>query len=209
MIGGTESTAVALDWTLAELLKHPEVMKKAQQEVDEVVGKTRLVNLSDSKHLTYVQAIIKESFRLHPPIPLLALTSSKECKISGFTVPANSTLFVNVLAIGRDPKVWDDEPLEFRPDRFLNGSAAEKFDVRGRDYQLLPFGTGKRSCPAFSSSLHELTITVAAIVQCFDLKVEKLDMSEKVVNAGPGAPRRQPLQCFPKVRFNPPNIAAT
>lgn len=202
MVAATDTTAVAVEWALRELLRHPEKMKKAQEEVDKVAGsQSRMVAESDYEHLSFIVAIIKETFRLHPPLPLVVRQSTQECTINGFTVPSGVTLFVNAWAIGRDPKVWDN-PMEFRPERFLTAS----LDVTGHHYQLLPFGSGRRRCPAINLNMQAITITLAALVQCFDWEVpSSTDMSEQ-----PGlvvTPAKH-LQCFPVARYSGGYFAA-
>ena len=209
MTAATDTTAIVLEWALAELINHPEVLRKAQKEIDEVVGKSRLAEESDCPRLQYLQAIIKETFRLHPPIPMISRKSIQECKINGYTIPANSLLFVNIWAIGRDPKVWKD-PFKFQPERFLKSNEADNssglIDVKGFHYQLLPFGTGRRGCPGISLAMQELPTILAAMIQCFDWKVATLntggvvDMTER---PGLTAPRAQDLECVPVARFTP------
>ena len=209
MTAATDTTAIVLEWALAELINHPEVLRKAQKEIDEVVGKSRLAEESDCPRLQYLQAIIKETFRLHPPIPMISRKSIQECKINGCTIPAHSLLFVNIWGIGRDPKVWEN-PYKFQPERFLKSNEADNssglIDVKGFHYQLLPFGTGRRGCPGISLAMQELPTTLAAMIQCFDWKVATLntggvvDMTER---PGLTAPRAQDLECVPVARFTP------
>nr|ARA71421.1 flavonoid 2-hydroxylase [Microcos paniculata] len=195
----TDTTAIVLEWAMAELINHPKLLKIAQQEIDQVVGKGRLVEESDSPHLHYIQAIIKETFRLHPPVPMINRKSIQTCQVKGYTIPAECMVFVNVWAIGRDPKVWTD-PLKFQPERFLKSD--DSIDVRGQHYELLPFGSGRRGCPGASLALQELPTTLAAMIQCFDWKVANgvVDMVER---PGLTAPRAKDLECVPVVRFTP------
>ncbi|KAG8472615.1 hypothetical protein CXB51_034415 [Gossypium anomalum] len=191
------------------LINNPETLRKAQQELDQVVGKSKLVQEFDTQRLPYLQAIIKESFRLHPPIPMISRKAIEDCKINGYTIPAQSLLFVNIWAIGRDPKVWED-PLKFQPERFLTYSRPDTninlgdINVKGLHYQLLPFGTGRRGCPGISLAMQEVPVTLAALIQCFDWKLSNVndgvDMSER---AGLTAPRAHDLKCVPLARFTP------
>ncbi|OMO95638.1 Cytochrome P450 [Corchorus olitorius] len=201
LTAATDTTAIVVEWSLAELMNHTEVLRKAQKEIDQVVGKERLVEESDGARLPYLQAIIKETFRLHPPIPMISRKSIQDCKISGYTIPAQSLLFVNIWAMGRDPKVWD-EPLKFQPERFLKPN--DCIDVKGLHYQLLPFGTGRRGCPGISLAMQEVPTTLAAMIQCFDWKLPGgaavVDMAER---PGLTAPRAQDLHCVPVARFTP------
>ncbi|KAJ4842282.1 hypothetical protein Tsubulata_023807, partial [Turnera subulata] len=206
---GTDTMAISVEWALAELINHSEVLEKARREIKEVVGnKGRLIQESDGPNLPYIQAIIKETLRLHPPIPMLPRKSSQDCKIAGYTIPANSLLFVNIWSIGRDPRYWEN-PLEFLPERFLpcnQDSKTSFMDIRGQHFELLPFGTGRRSCPGISLAMLQVPITVAAMIQCFDWKIpgdNALDMTE-----GPGlsAPRAHDLVCVPVAMESMPNV---
>ncbi|PQM35081.1 cytochrome P450 93A3 [Prunus yedoensis var. nudiflora] len=202
---GTNTSAVTTEWALAELINHPEVMKKARQEIDSIVGKNRLVEESDITNLPYLQAIVKETLRLHPTGPLIMRESTEACSIGGYEIPAKTRLFVNVWAINRDPNHWE-KPLEFEPERFVTveGSGKSQLDVRGQHFHLLPFGSGRRGCPGTSLALQVVQTTLAAMIQCFEWKVEggsnNVDMEEA---AGLTLPRVHPLVCVPVARLNP------
>ncbi|EFJ17005.1 hypothetical protein SELMODRAFT_421431 [Selaginella moellendorffii] len=161
--GGTDTSAAVIEWAILELLHHPEMLRKAQEEMDVVVGNSRLVGEADIAQLQYMQAVIKETFRLHPPIPLLPRMASHDCKLGGFDVPKGATTFLHVYAIGRDPAVWD-EPLKFMPERFLGNS----LDVKGQDYELLPFGSGRRGCPGMILGLRTVQLLVSNLIHSFD-----------------------------------------
>ncbi|KAL0404962.1 UNVERIFIED_CONTAM: 3,9-dihydroxypterocarpan 6A-monooxygenase [Sesamum radiatum] len=201
-LAGTDTSAITIEWTLAELINHPKILQKAVQEIDSVVGKNRVVQESDIPKLPYLQAIVKESLRIHPSGPIIVRESTEDCTVSGYHIPAKTRLFVNVWAVGRDPNHWEN-PLEFRPERFLaeDGSAKGQLDVRGQHYHLLPFGSGRRSCPGTSLALLVVQTALAAMIQCFDWKVEgSVDMEEA---ASMTLPRANPLICFPVPRLNP------
>ncbi|KAJ0024858.1 hypothetical protein Pint_06903 [Pistacia integerrima] len=214
LTAATDTTAMAAEWALAELINNPNVLEKAQEEIDQVVGKSRLVQESDLPNLPYLQAIIKENFRLHPPIPMLARKSIEDCQIGKYTIPEGSLLFVNLWSIGRDPKVWSN-PMKFNPERFLKPNESDgletNIDVKGFSYQLLPFGTGRRGCPGINLAMQELPTTLAAMIQCFNWKVvnpegveikgkDLVDMSER---PGLTAPRAHDLVCVPLARCSP------
>nr|GEZ33875.1 flavone synthase II [Tanacetum cinerariifolium] len=139
-VAGTDSTATAIEWTLAELIKNPHVLKEAQREIDQAIGDDRLVEEPDSPKLPYMHAIIKESLRLHPPIPMVNRESTENVTIHGYDIPAGTMIFVNTWSIGKNPEYWEN-PLEFNPRRFLEGST---IDGIGQNYQFLPFGTGSK-----------------------------------------------------------------
>ena len=206
-LGGTESSAITIEWALAELINHPNIMNKAREEIDFVTGKTRLVEESDIANLPYIQAIVKETLRLHPTGPLIPRESSQSCTINGYDIPERTRLLVNVWAIGRDPKCWED-PLEFKPERFLSeeGSGKGQLDVRGQNFLLLPFGSGKRQCPGVSLALHVVQTSLAAMIQCFEWKIDGKDGNALVdMEEGPGLtlPRAHHLMCVPTPRLSP------
>jgi cytochrome P450 len=203
---GTDTSAVTTEWALAELINHPNVMAKARQEIDMVIGKGKIVEESNIVNLPYIQAIVKETLRLHPSGPLVVRESTEDCIIAGYDIPGKTRLFINVWAIGRDSNHWEN-PLEFWPERFLieEGSGKSQLDVRGQHFHLLPFGSGRRSCPGATLALLVVQTTLAAMVQCFEWKVEYggdgiVDMEE-----GPGIslPRAHPLACVPVARLSP------
>ncbi|KAL6275947.1 hypothetical protein ACE6H2_019548 [Prunus campanulata] len=216
---GTDTNAISLEWALAELINHPRVLKKAREEIDRAVGNRRVAGESDVPNLPYIQAIIKETFRLHPPVPLVIRTCVQQCKIGGYDIPTNTMLHMNVWAIGRDPKNWES-PLDFWPERFLqlgedDGSMRTvDVDVRGQHFQLMPFGSGRRKCPGMNLTMKMLPGVLAALIQCFDWKVDGSDCKkmngddvlEMDERPGMTAPRAHDLVCVPVARFSPLNI---
>ncbi|XP_015884712.3 cytochrome P450 CYP82D47 [Ziziphus jujuba] len=180
ILAGTDTMMVTLTWALALLLNNRGALKKAQQELDEHVGRDRQVKESDLNKLVYLQAILKETLRLYPAAPLLLPHESMEdCTVGGYHVPKGTCLLVNLSKIHRDPKIWSD-PNEFRPERFLTTHKA--VDVRGQNFELIPFGSGRRMCPGVSLALQFMQLTLAALLHGFDvatLSNEAVDMSEK------------------------------
>ncbi|GMH13860.1 hypothetical protein Nepgr_015701 [Nepenthes gracilis] len=180
ILGGTDTTTVTLTWALSLLLNNPHVLKKAKDELDTIVGKERLVNDSDMKNLVYLQAIIKETMRLYPAGPLSAPREAiSDCYISGYHVSAGTRLFVNVHKIHRDPQVWSD-PYEFHPERFI--TTHKHVDVRGQDFELIPFGSGRRICPGISFSLQSMTFILANLLQMFEITTpsnKQVDLTEE------------------------------
>nr|WLK78565.1 flavone 6-hydroxylase [Salvia plebeia] len=177
--GGTDSTAIVLIWAVSLLLNNRHALKKAQEELDKHVGRERRVNESDIANLVYLQAIAKESLRLYPPGPLGGTRRlTQDCKIGGYDIPKDTWLIVNLWKLHRDPKVWP-EPLEFRPERFLNGG--KNVDVKGHDFELIPFGAGRRICPGTNFGLQMMHIVLASLLQSFDLSTvsdQPIDMTE-------------------------------
>ncbi|KAF5476685.1 hypothetical protein F2P56_003399 [Juglans regia] len=180
---GTDTVYTVLEWAMTELLRHPNAMEKVQNEVRGIsTGKEREVTEDDLNKMHYLKAVIKETFRLHPPIPLLVpRESTQSVKLQGYDIAAGTQVIVNAWAIGRDPTSWD-EPEEFHPERFLTTS----IDVKGHDFELIPFGAGRRSCPGIPFALTIIELVLANLVQKFDWALpneasgQDLDMSESI-----------------------------
>lgn len=179
--GGIDTAATAIEWLISELLRHPRVMKKVQSELEQVVGGDKMVKESDLESLKYLDMVIKETFRLHPVAPfLLPHECIEDCTIDGFFIPKKSRIIVNTWAIGRDPKVWTDAET-FNPERFVDSN----IDLRGRDFELLPFGSGRRGCPGMQLGLTVVCLVVAQLLHCFDWDLpngmlpSELDMTEE------------------------------
>ncbi|XP_019451130.1 PREDICTED: cytochrome P450 81E8-like [Lupinus angustifolius] len=172
LIGGTDTSGTTLEWTMSNLLNHPEIIKKARKELDIHIGQDRLVDESDIAKLPYLQNIVRETLRLHPVLPLLVPRSlSKDCIIGGYKLPQNTTLVVNAWAIHTDPNLWTD-PLLFKP---------ERFEKEGEANKLLAFGSGRRSCPGANMAQRTMSLTLALLIQCFEwkrTKEELIDMTE-------------------------------
>lgn len=201
LVGSLDTSATAIEWTLSELIKHPRVMKKVQKELEEKIGMDRMVEESDLEGLEYLHMVIKEAFRLHPVAPLLIPHESMEdCTVDGFLIPQKTRVIVNVWAIGRDQSAWTDAN-KFIPERF----AGSNIDVRGRNFQLLPFGSGRRGCPGMHLGLTMVRQIVAQLVHCFDWELpnnmlpEELDMTEEF---GLATPRANHLCATPTYRLH-------
>ncbi|KAF4392612.1 hypothetical protein F8388_003032, partial [Cannabis sativa] len=183
-MAGTDTSSSTVEWAIAELIKHPNLMAQVQEELDHVVGRDKLVSDADLTQLTYLQAVIKETFRLHPSTPLsLPRMASQDCQINGYHIPKGSTLLVNVWAIARDPDQWTD-PLEFRPERFLPGGEKAHVDIKGTDFEVIPFGAGRRICVGMTMGLRMVQLLTATLVHAFNMKLpnailpDKLNMDE-------------------------------
>ncbi|RZC54571.1 hypothetical protein C5167_013476 [Papaver somniferum] len=165
LVGSMDTSSTAVEWTISALLKNPRVMKKLQEELERVIGLDRLVEESDLPNLEYLDMVIKESMRLYPVAPLL------------FPMKQWKTPF---WAIGRDPNSWTD-PEECIPERFMES----RIDLRGQDFQLLPFGSGRRGCPGIQLGLLAVRLIVAQLVHCFDWELpngmspDDLNMTEE------------------------------
>ena len=179
-------------------------MKKMQEELEKVVGLNRMVEESDLNNLKYLEMVIKETFRMHPPIPLIPRESIQDCMVNGYHIPNKSRLVINAWAIGRDARTWLD-PDEFIPERFVD----EQVDMKGKDFKLIPFGYGRRGCPGTQLALTTVRLVVAQLVHCFDWELPngmmqaELDMTEEF---GLTCPRAQNLVLIPRYRLNNANL---
>ncbi|PSS00244.1 Cytochrome P450 98A2 like [Actinidia chinensis var. chinensis] len=180
IIAGMDTTAISVEWAMAELIKNPRVQQKAQEELDRIIGPDRLMTESNFPNLPYLQCVAKEALRLHPPTPLmLPHRANANVKIGGYDVPKDSSVNVNVWAIGRDPSVWKS-PLDFRPERFIE----EDVDMKGHDFRLLPFGAGRRVCPGAQLAINLVTSMLGHLLHHFTwapsngLRPEEIDMEE-------------------------------
>ncbi|KAJ9535702.1 hypothetical protein OSB04_un001147 [Centaurea solstitialis] len=175
--GGTDTTFTNLEWAISELLRHPQAMKKLQQEAREIGQGKSMITEDDLDKMPYLKSILKETLRLHPPLPLLVPhESTQDVKLLGYDITAGTRVIVNAWAIARDSSTWT-EPNEFQPERFLNNP----IDYKGFHFELIPFGAGRRGCPAIQFAIIVNELVLANLVYKFDLKVaegEDLDMSE-------------------------------
>jgi cytochrome P450 len=165
-MGGTATSANQSAWGIVELVRNPDLQKKLQEELDTVVGRDRLVSESDIPKLPYLQAFVNETFRRRTIIPTLIPHESINLKpvvVAGYEIPAKSRLLVNVYAIQTDPSIWED-PFKFDPERFLN----KPIQVKGQDFEVLPFGSGRRSCPGMMMGILMVQMTVAQLAQSFE-----------------------------------------
>ncbi|XVE50809.1 hypothetical protein DITRI_Ditri01bG0193100 [Diplodiscus trichospermus] len=177
---GSETSATTIEWAMSELLKNPELIKRAQNEVRGVFGENGKVNEEMIHKLKLLRAIVKETLRLHPPAPLLIPREcSENCVINGYDIPAKTKVLINAWAIQSDPRYWKDAE-EFYPERFLNNLV----DFRGINFEYIPFGAGRRICPGISFGLPIVELTLANLLYHFDwklpdgMKFEDLDMTE-------------------------------
>ncbi|XP_057975285.1 cytochrome P450 82C3-like [Malania oleifera] len=178
--GGANTSNVTLVWALCLLLNNPHTLKKAQQELDAQVGRQQQLQGTHIKHLVYIQAIIKETLRLYPAAPLgIPYESIEDCTIGGHCVPSGTRLVVNLWKVHRDPQVWP-VPYEFRPERFL--TTHQDVDVKGQNFELIPFSNGRRMCPRVSFALQVMHFTLANLLHGFEIATlddEPIHMGER------------------------------
>ncbi|KAL5571725.1 hypothetical protein UlMin_021322 [Ulmus minor] len=181
ILAATDTTMVTMTWALSLLLNNRDTLKKVQEELDEHVGRQRQVKESDLKNLVYLQAIIKETLRLYPAGPLsVPHEAIEDCNVGGYNVEAGTRLLVNLSKLHRDPRVWLD-PDEFKPERFLTDH--KDIDLRGQNFEFIPFGSGRRICPGISFALQAMQLTLANLLHGFNLTTpfdEPVDMRESI-----------------------------
>ncbi|XP_034201137.1 LOW QUALITY PROTEIN: tryptamine 5-hydroxylase-like [Prunus dulcis] len=166
-VAGTDTTSATLEWAMTELVKHPNVMKKAQEQVRKFASSTGKVDESHLQHFDYLKAVIKETMRLHPPVPLLVPRESMDkCTLDGYEIPEKTRVLINAYAIARDPQSWDN-PLEYRPERFQDAGNVN-VNVVDQDFRFLPFGGGRRGCPGYGFGLATVEIALARLLYHFD-----------------------------------------
>ncbi|GAV76525.1 p450 domain-containing protein [Cephalotus follicularis] len=198
---GSETSSATVEWAFCEMLKNPRLMKEAQNEVRRVFYDKKTVDETRIHELKLINSIIKESLRLHPPLPLIPRASGEECEIDGYTIPVKSRVFVNAWAIGREPTYWS-EAETFQPERFLNNS----IEYKGTDFQFIPFGAGRRICPGMSYALPNIQLPLAQMLYHFDwklpndMKPEELDMTEEF---GLSVKRKKDLFVIPMLYHHP------
>ncbi|KAL2935406.1 Cytochrome P450 78A5 [Bienertia sinuspersici] len=161
---GTDTVAILLEWILARMVMHPDIQAKAQAEIDTIVGKNTPVTDSHLPKLPYLQAIVKETLRVHPPGPLLswARLAIHDTHVGPHFIPAGTTAMVNMWAITHDDKFWPN-PNEFNPERFMD----EDVSIMGSDLRLAPFGAGRRVCPGKAMGLATVQLWLAQMLQNF------------------------------------------
>ncbi|KAL8149923.1 hypothetical protein AgCh_006798 [Apium graveolens] len=180
IVAASDTSAASFVWAMTFLIKHPSKMKKAQQEVRELIGNKGFVDENDVQKLVYLKAVMKETLRLNPPVPLLVPRETLEkCVIDGYEIKPKTLVYVNAYAIGKDPESWEN-PNEFLPERFINNSS---IDYKGQDFELIPFGVGRRICPGLVMGVATTELALANVLYCFNwqlppgMKMEDIDMA--------------------------------
>ncbi|TXG52499.1 hypothetical protein EZV62_021668 [Acer yangbiense] len=188
LIAGTDTSAGTIEWAMSLLLNNPDILKKAQVEIDNQIGSDHLIDEIDLAKLPYLRCIINETLRLYPAGPLLVPhESSEDCKIGGYHIPRGTMLLVNMWAIQNDPKNWE-EPRKFKPERF------EGFEGTRDGFKLVPFGSGRRSCPGESLAMRMVGLALGSLIQCFEWERVGEDTVDMREGTGLTMPKAQPLQ---------------
>ncbi|KAK8500635.1 hypothetical protein V6N12_020327 [Hibiscus sabdariffa] len=202
MSASSETTTVSIVWAFSEILRHPRVMVRLQQELETVVGRNRFVEESDLPKLKYLNMVLKEILRLHPVAPFLVPHESMEdVVVNGYFIPKKSRILVNTWSMGRDPNIWSENAEEFLPERFMDC----KIDLRGHHFELIPFGSGRRGCPGMQLALVTMRLVLSQLIHCFDWELlpygmlpHELDMTEIF---GLSLPRANHLLAKPTYRL--------
>ncbi|KAK2975513.1 hypothetical protein RJ640_009142, partial [Escallonia rubra] len=198
--GGSDTVATAIEWAMSELLKQPNLIQNAAEELDRVTGRERWVEEKDFPQLPYLDAILKETMRLHPVAVMLAPhLAIEDCNVAGYDIRKGTRVFINTWSTGRDPILWDT-PEKFQPERFLG----KEIEVKGQNFELLPFGSGRRMCSGYSLALKMMKSSLANMLHGFnwklpdDMKMEDLNMEEIY---GLTTPRKFPLVALAEPRL--------
>ncbi|KAL7108435.1 hypothetical protein ACP275_06G112100 [Erythranthe tilingii] len=196
-LAGTDTTATTIVWAFSDLIKNQHAMSKLRDEFATKIGNKTVISESDATDLPYLQACIKESIRLHPPIPfLLPHKAIQTCKVMDYTIPKGTQVMINTWAMSRDPSVWAD-PTRFDPDRFLDSGV----DFKGKDFEYIPFGSGRRMCPGLYMAARNVPYVVACLVHEFNWFLpgyedpSELDMDEVYLLA---LRKKKPFDLIPR-----------
>ncbi|CDP04373.1 unnamed protein product [Coffea canephora] len=164
---GTDTSATTVEWAMHRLVTNQEIQEKLYKEIVDLVGKNGEITEKDVENMPYLVAIVKETFRRHPPSHfVLSHASTKETELGGYTIPADASVEFYTEWITKDPSLWED-PNEFRPERFLIGDGVD-VDITGvKGAKMLPFGAGRRICPAWTLGTLHIHLLLARMVQAF------------------------------------------
>ncbi|CAN1296908.1 Valine N-monooxygenase 1 [Linum perenne] len=201
MIAGLDNPSNAVEWTMAELINQPNLLAKATEEIDRVVGKDRLVQETDIESLNYVKACAREAFRLHPVLPFNAPhVATQDTTIAGYFIPKGSHALLSRYGLGRNPKFWTD-PLKFDPNRHLHDGG--DINLSESDLRFISFSTGRRACAAPMLGTRMMIMLLARLIQCFNWtpsgNTETVDLTE----AEDELFLATPLTVFPTPRLAP------
>ncbi|KAL0738591.1 hypothetical protein Bca4012_014801 [Brassica carinata] len=198
LIGGIDTSAHLVNWVMTHLIANPRVMKKVQAEVREVIKNKENIKEEDIEQLEYLKMVIKETLRISTLVPLLIpREAAKDVKIGGYDIPKKTWIHVNVFSIHRNPNVWKD-PEAFIPERFMDN----EIDYKGLNFELLPFGSGRRMCPGMSLGLALIHLSLINLLYRFDwklpegMKAKDVDLEESY---GLVCPKKVPLELIPVI----------
>ncbi|GAU26886.1 hypothetical protein TSUD_02890 [Trifolium subterraneum] len=199
-IAGTDTSAAIVVWAMTALMNNPRVMNKVQMEIRNLYEDKDFINEDDIEKLSYLKSVVKETLRLFPPTPLLLPRETiQNCSIDGYEIKPKTLVYVNVWAIGRDPENWED-PEEFYPERFFTSSV----DFKGNNFELIPFGSGRRMCPAMNMGMVTVELSLANLIHSFEWKLpndfDKEQVLDTQVKPGITMHKKIDLYLVPKKR---------
>uniref|UniRef100_A0A1D1ZB72 Cytochrome P450 71A1 n=1 Tax=Anthurium amnicola TaxID=1678845 RepID=A0A1D1ZB72_9ARAE len=163
LLGGTDTASAILECAMAELVRHPSAMSKAQEEVRRTVGEKGKVEEGDIPQLSYLKCVVMETLRLRPVAPLSYRETMDHISIDGYDIPPKTRVIVNTWAIGREAASWE-KPEEFIPERFVGSTV----DFRGHDFKFIPFGAGRRICPGMNLGITTVELALANLLYAFN-----------------------------------------
>lgn len=169
-VAGTDTSAAILVWAMTALMKEEgSAMRKLQEGIREFVGKKGRVDEDhDIQNFPYLRAVIKETLRLYPPAPLLLPRETIEkCTIDNYEIKPNTLIFTNAWAIGRDPECWEN-PDEFILERFCDVNNDDIINYKSGEFEMIPFGGGRRGCPGISLGVATVELALANLLYAFD-----------------------------------------
>ncbi|KAJ0564988.1 putative cytochrome P450 [Helianthus annuus] len=177
-LAGTETSSNTTEWAMTELLLNPDMFSRVREEVSTTVGENGKIQEAKLLDLPYLQAVIKETMRLHLAVPLLVPHKTEtEVKLGEYIVPKNTQILVNAWAMARDPKYWEN-PMTFKPERFLEN----ELEYKGQHFEFIPFGSGRRMCPGIPLAQRVVSLMVATFVYHCDWNLphatEEMDMDD-------------------------------
>ncbi|XP_047940099.1 6,7,8-trihydroxycoumarin synthase-like [Salvia hispanica] len=199
-VGATDTSAATTVWVMTALMKAPKIMKKLQEEIRNLEAKKGIIDEDDLPRLSYLKAVINETFRLHPPIPILMPRQAMQrCTLHGYQIEPKTVVYVNAWAVARDPDYWQ-HPDEFVPERFFSSST--NIDQKGQDFGFLPFGAGRRMCPGSPMGIKHVEVAVANLLYSFDWVMPKGSNLDEESHPGITMHKKKPLLLVPK-RYSP------
>lgn len=202
MLAAVDNPSNAIEWAMAEMINQPQVLRKAVEEINRVVGKERLVQESDFEQLNYVKACAREAFRLHPIAPFnLPHVPTCDAVVAGYFIPKGSHVLLSRLGLGRNCRIWE-EPLRFKPERHLSEGTGKMVELTEPDLRFISFGTGRRGCPGKATGSAMTVMLLARLLQGFTWSAppgqKEIDLSESRNDLS----LEKPLQAVAKPRLH-------
>ncbi|KAK0578236.1 hypothetical protein LWI29_007192 [Acer saccharum] len=182
ILAAVDNPSNAVEWALAEMINQPDILEKANEELDRVVGKERLVQESDFCQLNYIKACAREAFRLHPVAAFnVPHVSISDTTVANCFIPKGSHVLLSRIGLGRNPKVWPEKPLKFKPERHLKEDGSEVVLIEN-DLRFISFSTGRRGCLGVTLGTSMTVMLFARLLQAFTWTAPqsetKIDLSE-------------------------------